>query len=72
MYTGGHGGRLFRTRPERRRLPRVHSSLSCRERGIRLIDEQPRIGIRDSKVAFLHPASTGGVLVELVQPAEGH
>jgi methylmalonyl-CoA/ethylmalonyl-CoA epimerase len=42
----------------------------CREQGLRLIDEQPRIGIRSSKVAFLHPASTGGVLVELVQPKE--
>ena len=43
----------------------------CRTRGLRLIDEQPRRGIRDSLVAFLHPASTGGVLTELVQPAEG-
>jgi methylmalonyl-CoA/ethylmalonyl-CoA epimerase len=40
--------------------------------GVRLIDETPRIGIRGSKVAFLHPASTGGVLTEIVQPAEGH
>jgi methylmalonyl-CoA/ethylmalonyl-CoA epimerase len=43
----------------------------CRANGLRLIDEQPRRGIRDSRVAFLHPASTGGVLTELVQPAEG-
>jgi methylmalonyl-CoA epimerase len=43
----------------------------CRAAGLRLIDEQPRRGIRDSLVAFLHPASTGGVLTELVQPAEG-
>ena len=43
----------------------------CRARGIRLIDERPRRGIRNSLVAFLHPASTGGVLTELVQPAEG-
>jgi methylmalonyl-CoA/ethylmalonyl-CoA epimerase len=42
--------------------------------GLRLIDEQPRTGIRGSRVAFLHPASTGGVLTEIVQPAsqEGH
>ncbi len=40
--------------------------------GIRLIDEQPRTGIRDSSVAFLHPKSTGGVLTEIVQPAPGH
>ena len=39
--------------------------------GARLIDETPRIGIRGSKVAFLHPASSGGVLTEIVQPAEG-
>jgi methylmalonyl-CoA/ethylmalonyl-CoA epimerase len=43
----------------------------CRARGLRLIDETPRRGIRDSRVAFLHPSSTGGVLTELVQPAEG-
>jgi hypothetical protein len=36
-----------------------------------MIDEQPRRGIRDSLVAFVHPGSTGGVLTELVQPAEG-
>jgi methylmalonyl-CoA/ethylmalonyl-CoA epimerase len=41
--------------------------------GLRLIDERPRTGIRGSRVAFLHPASTGGVLTEIVQPApEGH
>jgi methylmalonyl-CoA/ethylmalonyl-CoA epimerase len=44
----------------------------CRKRGLRLIDEQPRRGIRGSRVAFLHPSSTGGVLTELVQPAADH
>jgi len=39
--------------------------------GMRLIDERPRTGIRSSKVAFIHPKSTGGVLTEIVQPAEG-
>jgi len=39
--------------------------------GLRLIDERPRAGIRGSRVAFVHPASTGGVLIEIVQPAEG-
>ena len=39
--------------------------------GLRLIDERPRVGIRGSLVAFLHPASTGGVLTEIVQPATG-
>lgn len=40
--------------------------------GVRLIDEQPRSGIRNSRVAFVHPAATGGVLTEIVQPAEDH
>ena len=44
----------------------------CREAGLRLIDEQPRRGIRGSRVAFLHPRSTGGVLTEIVEPAAGH
>jgi methylmalonyl-CoA epimerase len=43
-----------------------------RDTGIKLIDETPRTGIRNSRVAFLHPASTGGVLTEIVQPAEVH
>jgi methylmalonyl-CoA epimerase len=40
-------------------------------KGLRLIDEHPRTGIRGSRVAFVHPSSTGGVLTEIVQPAEG-
>jgi len=40
--------------------------------GLRLIDEHPRTGIRGSRVAFIHPASTGGVLTEIVQPAGDH
>ena len=43
-----------------------------RERGLRLIDETPRTGVRGSRVAFLHPAASGGVLTEIVQPAKGH
>jgi methylmalonyl-CoA/ethylmalonyl-CoA epimerase len=38
--------------------------------GMRLIDEQPRRGIRNSRVAFVHPGSTGSVLTEIVQPAK--
>ena len=45
---------------------------TLRARGLRLIDETPRVGIRDSRVAFLHPQTAGGVLTEIVQPAEGH
>ena len=43
-----------------------------RGEGMRLIDEQPRIGIRGSRVAFVHPKSTGGVLTEIVEPAGDH
>jgi methylmalonyl-CoA/ethylmalonyl-CoA epimerase len=45
---------------------------ALRERGLRLIDEAPRTGIRGSRVAFLHPDSSGGVLTEIVQPSKGH
>ena len=38
-----------------------------KDAGIRLIDESPRAGAHGTTVAFVHPASTGGVLVELVQ-----
>ncbi len=41
------------------------------EAGVRMIDEIPRTGIRQSRVAFVHPAATGGVLTEIVEPAEG-
>ena len=37
----------------------------CRAAGIQLIDEKPRIGAEGKRIAFLHPRSTGGVLVEL-------
>ena len=54
-------------------VPDVESALAAlRDRGARLIDETPRTGIRGSRVAFVHPRSAGGVLTEIVQPAEGH
>jgi methylmalonyl-CoA/ethylmalonyl-CoA epimerase len=37
--------------------------------GVPLLDEAPRAGARGHKVAFIHPKATGGVLVELVEPA---
>jgi methylmalonyl-CoA/ethylmalonyl-CoA epimerase len=40
-----------------------------RAAGLELIDTEPRVGIRESRVAFLHPRSTGGVLTEIVEPA---
>jgi methylmalonyl-CoA epimerase len=55
------------------RVPDIESTLgTLASAGLRLIDQTPRIGIRGSRVAFLHPTSTGGVLTEIVQPAEGH
>ncbi|MEI2702629.1 MAG: methylmalonyl-CoA epimerase [Baekduia sp.] len=42
---------------------------AVREAGLKAIDAEPRIGIRGSRVAFLHPRSTGGVLTEIVEPA---
>ncbi len=40
-------------------------------KGLELIDSEPRVGIRQSRVAFLHPRSTGGVLTEIVEPEAG-
>lgn len=42
----------------------------CREKGLRLIDAKPRRGAGGAKIAFLHPKSTGGVLIELCE--HGH
>jgi methylmalonyl-CoA epimerase len=41
-----------------------------RAAGIRLIDERPRLGAHDKLIAFVHPKSTGGVLIELSQSRE--
>jgi methylmalonyl-CoA/ethylmalonyl-CoA epimerase len=40
--------------------------------GVELIDERARVGIRGSRVAFLHPKATGSVLTEIVEPPEEH
>ena len=45
-------------------------SAVLRERGLRLLYDEPRRGTSDSRVNFVHPKDAGGVLVELVQPAE--
>lgn len=39
----------------------------CRRAGITLIDAAPRIGAEGKRIAFLHPSSTGGVLIELTE-----
>jgi len=54
-------------------VPDIEAALAAlTQSGARLIDEKPRTGIRNSRVAFVHPKSSGGVLTEIVQPAEGH
>jgi methylmalonyl-CoA/ethylmalonyl-CoA epimerase len=40
--------------------------------GVRMIDETPRPGAHNTKVAFIHPKSSGGVLIELNELPEGH
>ncbi|MGD2096358.1 MAG: methylmalonyl-CoA epimerase [Desulfobacterales bacterium] len=50
------------------RVENIEAALSeLKEKGIRLIDEQPRTGAGGAKIAFLHPKSTNGVLVELCE-----
>jgi methylmalonyl-CoA epimerase len=56
------------------RVPDLPAALDrLREAGVRLIDTEPRTGARGHQVAFLHPRSTGGVLIELVaSPSPTH
>jgi methylmalonyl-CoA epimerase len=42
---------------------------TLKDEGIKLINEVPKLGAHGSKVAFLHPKSTGNVLIELCQPS---
>lgn len=46
------------------------SLASLKAKGVRVIDEEPRVGAGGCLVAFLHPSAANGVLLELVQPAE--
>jgi methylmalonyl-CoA/ethylmalonyl-CoA epimerase len=53
-------------------VPDIDATLAAlKQAGLALIDEQPRAGIRGSRVAFMHPRATGGVLTEIVEPAAG-
>jgi methylmalonyl-CoA/ethylmalonyl-CoA epimerase len=45
-------------------------SAILRERGLRLLYDEPRRGTSDSRINFIHPKDAGGVLVELVEPAK--
>lgn len=47
-------------------------SATLRERGLRLLYEEPRTGTAGSRINFIHPKDAGGVLVELVEPGPGH
>jgi len=50
------------------RVEDIHAALEdMRQKGVRLIDEQPRYGAGGARIAFLHPKSTHGVLVELCE-----
>ena len=50
------------------RVENIEEALEeLKEKGIKLIDQKPRIGAGGAKIAFLHPKSTNGVLVELCQ-----
>ena len=44
---------------------------TLRERGLRLLYDEPKRGTSNSRVNFIHPKDAGGVLVELVEPAQG-
>jgi len=53
------------------RVDNIEQALAAmRAKGLRLIDEQPRPGARNTRVAFLHPKSTKGVLIEFVEPQD--
>ena len=55
------------------RVDDIEATLAkLRDCGLRLLDETPRPGIRGSRVAFLHPSSSGSVLTEIVEPATLH
>ena len=45
-------------------------SATLRERGLRLLYDEPRRGTSSSRVNFIHPKDAGGILVELVEPAD--
>jgi methylmalonyl-CoA/ethylmalonyl-CoA epimerase len=67
-FLASRGGGLhhlaFRTEDVQQELDRV------RQQGVRLIDEKPRTGAGNMQIAFLHPKSTQGVLLELTQPGD--
>ena len=50
------------------RVPDLDSALQrCRDEGYRLVDDKPRIGAHGRRIAFVHPKSTSGILLELTE-----
>jgi methylmalonyl-CoA/ethylmalonyl-CoA epimerase len=50
------------------RVPDLDRAMAdCRRLGYRLVDERPRIGAAGRRIAFLHPRSTAGILIELTE-----
>ena len=50
------------------RVPDIRAAIAeMKEKGYRMIDEEPRYGAGGASIAFVHPKSTGGVLIELTQ-----
>jgi len=55
------------------RVDDIHAALArLKAKGVRLVDQSPRPGAGGALVAFVHPSSAHGVLVELKQPAATH
>ena len=49
-------------------VPDIESAMAdARAQGLELIDSEPRVGLHGTRIAFVHPASVGGVLTELVE-----
>ena len=52
------------------RVADIESAMAAlNARGVKFIDEAPRQGAHGSRIAFIHPGSAGGLLIELKQPA---
>jgi methylmalonyl-CoA epimerase len=53
------------------RVPDIQKALAeLKEKGVRMIDEKPRGGAGGTKIAFIHPAASGGILLELTEREE--
>ena len=67
LYRGDAATKLHHTAY---RVTDIEAALrALKEKGVALIDERPRRGAHGNLIAFLHPKSTGGVLIELCQPS---